>query len=100
MLHFARTPSSSAGGCDLKILALTPGEFAVLEALVAHARHPLSRDKPTELAHGKEHGRYDRSMDMPLSRLRRLIDDGPGQPRYLKTVWGSGCVFVPDDPSR
>lgn len=76
---------------------LTTGEFAVLDALVTHLRRPLSRDKLMELARGKEHGAFDRSMDVQISRLRRLIEDNPAQPRYLQTVWGVGYVFVPDD---
>jgi len=80
-----------------KTIALTTGEFAVLEALVTHARHPLSRDKLMELARGKEHGVFDRSMDVQISRLRRLIEEEASQPRYIQTVWGFGYVFVPDD---
>lgn len=78
---------------------MTTGEFAVLEALVTHARHPLSRDKLMELARGKEHGVYDRSMDVQISRLRRMIETEAGKPRYIQTVWGFGYVFVPDDPA-
>lgn len=80
-----------------KSTALTTGEFAVMEALVSHLRRPLSRDKLMELARGKEHGAFDRSMDVQISRLRRLIEEDPAQPRYLQTVWGFGYVFVPDD---
>jgi two-component system phosphate regulon response regulator OmpR len=80
-----------------KSTSLTTGEFAVMEALVSHLRRPLSRDKLMELARGKEHGAFDRSMDVQISRLRRLIEEDPAQPRYLQTVWGFGYVFVPDD---
>ncbi|MGH8280494.1 MAG: osmolarity response regulator transcription factor OmpR [Gammaproteobacteria bacterium] len=78
---------------------LTTGEFAVLETLVSHPRQPLSRDKLMELARGREHGAYDRSMDVQVSRLRRLIEITPAAPRYLQTVWGYGYVFVPDGNS-
>lgn len=77
-------------------LPLTTGEFAVLETLVSHPRQPLSRDKLMELARGRDHGAYDRSMDVQISRLRRLIEDTPAAPRYVQTVWGFGYVFVPD----
>jgi two-component system phosphate regulon response regulator OmpR len=98
------------GGCELnlgtrslkrsgKSLTLTTGEFAVLEALVTHPRLPLSRDKLMDLARGKEHGVYDRSMDVQISRLRRLVEARSHEPRYLQTIWGFGYVFVPDEPS-
>ena len=38
----------------------------------------------------------ERSIDVQVSRLRRLIEDNPSQARYIQTVWGVGYVFVPD----
>jgi two-component system phosphate regulon response regulator OmpR len=75
---------------------LTTGEFAVLKVLVQHPRQPLSRDKLMELARGREYDVYDRSIDVQISRLRKLVEDDPTKPRYLQTVWGFGYVFVPD----
>lgn len=77
-------------------IALTSGEFALLKALANSARQPLSRDKLMELARGREHEAFDRSIDVQISRLRRLIEDNPAEPRYIQTVWGFGYVFVPD----
>jgi two-component system OmpR family response regulator/two-component system phosphate regulon response regulator OmpR len=68
----------------------------VLKVLVQHARQPLSRDKLMALARGREYGAFDRSLDVQVSRLRKLIETDPQQPRYLQTVWGVGYVFVPD----
>ncbi len=49
------------------------------------------------LARGREYGAYDRSLDVQISRLRKLLETDPQQPRYIQTVWGVGYVFVPDD---
>lgn len=81
-------------------LSLTTGEFAVLKALVNNARQPLSRDKLMELARGREHEAFDRSIDVQISRLRKLIETDPAKPRYIQTVWGFGYVFVPDGQTR
>jgi two-component system phosphate regulon response regulator OmpR len=75
---------------------LTTGEFAVLKALVKHPRQPLSRDKLMELARGREYEVFDRSIDVQISRLRKLVEEDPTHPRYIQTVWGFGYVFVPD----
>jgi two-component system phosphate regulon response regulator OmpR len=75
---------------------LTTGEFALLKVLVEHARKPLSRDKLMELARGREYDVFDRSIDVQVSRLRKLVEDDPAKPRYIQTVWGFGYVFVPD----
>ncbi|OCT21762.1 osmolarity response regulator transcription factor OmpR [Pseudomonas putida] len=75
---------------------LTTGEFAVLKALVMHAREPLTRDKLMNLARGREWDALERSIDVQISRLRRMIEPDPSKPRYIQTVWGVGYVFVPD----
>jgi len=80
-------------------LPLTTGEFAVLEALVRRPRKPLYREKLMEYARGRDRSAFDRSMDVQISRLRRLIEDDTAQPRFIQTVWGFGYVFVPDTPS-
>ena len=82
---------------DDKQLGLTTGEFAMLKTLVTHPRIPLSRDRLMELARGREYGVFDRSIDVQVSRLRRLLEEDPAHPRYIQTVWGVGYVFVPDD---
>jgi two-component system phosphate regulon response regulator OmpR len=78
---------------------LTTGEFAVLKALVMHAREPLTRDKLMNLARGREWDALERSIDVQISRLRRLIEPDAAKPRYIQTVWGVGYVFVPDGNS-
>jgi len=75
---------------------LTTGEFGLLAVLLRHPRQPLSRDKLMELARGREHGVFDRAIDVQISRLRKLVEDDPARPRHIQTVWGFGYVFVPD----
>lgn len=75
---------------------LTTGEFAVLKAFARHPRQPLSRDKLMEMARGREYEAFDRSLDVQVSRLRKLIEPDSSKPRYLQTVWGLGYVFIPD----
>jgi two-component system phosphate regulon response regulator OmpR len=82
-----------------KPIMLTTGEFALLKALTSHPREPLSREKLMNLARGREHESFDRSIDVQVSRLRRLLEEDSGSPRYIQTVWGFGYVFVPDGHS-
>ena len=78
-------------------LTLTTGEFAMLKALVRHPRVPLSREKLAQLSRGREFEPFDRSLDVQVSRLRKLIETDPTNPRLIQTVWGVGYVFVPDE---
>ena len=84
---------------DGEDLPLTTGEFAMLKALVRHPRQPLSREKLAQLARGREFEPFDRSLDVQVSRLRKLVEQDPASPRYIQTVWGVGYVFVPDGTS-
>ena len=80
-------------------IPLTSGEFAVLKSLVTHPRTPLSRDKLMNLARGRDYSAMERSIDVQVSRLRRMLEEDPANPRYIQTVWGLGYVFVPDGES-
>ncbi len=75
---------------------LTTGEFAVLKVFARYPRTPLSREKLMEMARGREYEAFDRSLDVQISRLRKMIEPDPSKPRYIQTVWGLGYVFIPD----
>ncbi len=79
-----------------KRVRLTGGELDLLSVLVRHPRVPLTRDRLASLVHGRAHEPFERSLDVTVSKLRRVIEPDPKQPRYLQTVWGVGYVFVPD----
>ena len=81
---------------DGKNIPITAGEFDLLKVFTDHSKQPLSRDQLMQLAKGKELDVFDRSIDVQISRLRRLIEDNPNRPRYLQTKWGYGYIFNPD----
>lgn len=85
--------SLTKGGVDI---ALTSGEFAMLKALARHPKQPLTRDKLAQLARGRDFEPFDRSLDVQISRLRKMIETNPASPKVIQTVWGVGYVFVPD----
>lgn len=85
---------------DGQPLVITSGEFALLASFVQHPHRPLSRERLIELARGPDSDTDSRSMDVQVSRLRRLIEPDPARPRYVQTVWGYGYVFVPDGKPR
>jgi two-component system, OmpR family, phosphate regulon response regulator OmpR len=77
-------------------MALTTSEWALLQAMAQNPRRPLGRDRWMSLAYGHDHDATDRSIDVQVMRLRKLIETDPAQPRFIQTVWGVGYVFVPD----
>ena len=90
------TRSLTRNGTEITV---TSGEFALLKVLVQHPRTPLSRDKLMEMARGREAGAFDRSIDVQVSRVRKLIEADPAKPAFIQTVWGFGYVFIPDGKS-
>jgi two-component system, OmpR family, phosphate regulon response regulator OmpR len=81
---------------DEKAVTLTGGEFTLLTVLIRNANRPLKRERLLELTRGGESDSLDRAIDMQVYRLRRAIEDDPGRPRYIRTIWGVGYVFVPN----
>jgi len=82
---------------DGNVTHLTTGEFSLIRVFVQHPRQPLAREKLMQLARGREHEVFDRAIDVQVSRVRKLVEPDPANPRYIQTVWGMGYVYVPDD---
>jgi len=94
--EFLFDPSTRSLNRNGENITITSGEFALLKVFIDHPRQPLSRDRLMQLARGRELDVFDRSIDVQVSRLRRLIESDPAHPRYLQTMWGFGYVFIPD----
>ncbi len=75
---------------------LSTAEFLLLRALAQQPRRPLGRERLLQLAYGPGHAATERSIDVQIMRLRKLVEDDPTQPRRIRTVWGLGYEFVPD----
>jgi two-component system, OmpR family, phosphate regulon response regulator OmpR len=58
----------------------------MLFALVSRPGQTLSRERLARLARGWGAGLLDRSIDMQVSRLRKLVEAERSWPRYLRTV--------------
>jgi len=80
----------------MKKIQITAGEYELLRVFVEHPKQPLSRDQIMRLSKGKELDVFDRSIDVQISRLRRLIEADPNTPKFLQTKWGFGYIFIPD----
>jgi two-component system phosphate regulon response regulator OmpR len=73
-------------------LSLT--EYKILEALMKKPNVVLSRDEIMNSARGKDLMAFDRSIDVHVSKLRAKLEKDPRYPRKIKTIWGSGYMFV------
>ena len=91
--------AASRQGEDLRLTSL---EFDALLVFVQNAGTVLNRDRLMDLLKGGEWEPLDRSLDVLVTRLRQKLGDDPQRPRYLKTVRGSGYLFLGgrDDEGR
>ena len=74
---------------------LTAMEFDLLRAFAQHPNRVLSRDQLLELAHQRGMDPFDRSIDIRVTRVRRKIEQQPDKPQIIKTVRGSGYIYLP-----
>lgn len=79
-------------------VALSSTEFQLLRVLAASPGLPLSREHLLDRMRGREYEVLDRSLDVQVMRLRRKIEEDPTNPRFIRTVWGVGYMFVSDSP--
>lgn len=75
-------------------LPLSSMEFLILEALMLKPGTVLSRDELMHHARGQDTVAFDRSIDMHISNLRSKIEGISGRRDCIKTVWGSGYMYV------
>ena len=75
-------------------LELSSTEYRILKVLMKHPNTVLSRDQLMTLAQGRDFMAFDRSIDVHISKLRAKLEPDPRSPKRIKTVWGSGYMFV------
>ena len=81
-------------------ISITTGEYDLLKVFVERPMQPLSRDQIMQLSRGKELDVFDRSIDVQISRLRKLIENDANKPAFLQTKWGFGYIFNPDGGTK
>jgi two-component system phosphate regulon response regulator OmpR len=79
-------------GTELEITAM---EFDLLAAFARNPNRVLSRDRLLDLAHNRDSEPFDRSIDVRITRIRRKVERDPEKPQLIKTMRGTGYMFVP-----
>lgn len=72
---------------------LTSTEFSVLAVLLQSAGRVVGKEALSEQALGRKLTRYDRSLDMHISNLRRKLGPLPGGDERIQTVRGVGYLY-------
>jgi len=77
-----------------KALDLTSTEFNLLDALARNAGRPVSKDQLSEHALGRPLARFDRSIDVHVSSIRRKLGTLPDGRSWIQTVVRQGYQLV------
>lgn len=77
------------------VIDLSTGEYDMLLSFLEAPQRVLTRDQLMDVAKHKMANGYDRAIDIQVSRLRRKIDTNDDDQAMIKTVRGSGYMFVP-----
>ncbi len=75
-------------------LDLTAAEFELLRLLVRNRGRVLSRDRIMDETRGIDWAAFDRSIDVLVSRLRQKLGDNAKRSTMIRTVRGTGYVFI------
>jgi DNA-binding response OmpR family regulator len=82
-----------------KEVELTATEFNLLWFMASHPRQVFSRDRLLENVWGFSEYVDPSTVTVHIRRLREKIEDDPGEPQRLLTVWGVGYKFEPGSKS-
>jgi DNA-binding response OmpR family regulator len=85
---------------DGDIVDLTTNEFVALAFLVKNAGKVMDRDQILQELRGMDCDAFNRSVDIAMSRVRQKLKDDPKAPAFIKTVWGTGYVFIGEDDAQ
>lgn len=98
--HFGRLRvdfNARTASLDDRDLVLTTGEFNALSLLVRNPGKVLDRDALLQELRGLDSEAHNRSVDITMSRLRQKLGDDPKSPEFIKTIWGTGYMFMVRD---
>ena len=78
---------------DSQAIRLTPTEFRLLVLLMREPGRIFSRELIIDRVFGYDFDGFDRTVDAHVSSLRRKLDSGPGETRFIHTAYGLGYKF-------
>lgn len=75
-------------------LELTANEFLILNHLSKNSRQIFSREQLLDQCFGSDSDVIDRIIDVYIKNIRKKLNEDTKNPRYIKTIYGLGYMFV------
>ena len=73
-------------------IALKAKEFALLKCLYEHRNTIVTKDKLFDEVWG-DNFYSDGTLNVHIRKLREKLEADPNEPRYIKTIWGTGYIL-------
>ena len=80
--------------CGKHPIDMTSTEFSLLHVLLREAGSVVLKSALSQQALGRKLSRYDRSLDMHVSNLRKKLGPLPDGQERIKTVRGMGYIYT------
>ena len=78
-------------------LDLTPKEYSLIKLFLENPQKAFKRDELLDIVWGENYFGDSKIIDVNIRRLRMKIEDEPGNPKHLVTVWGMGYKWNTDN---
>ena len=73
-----------------KEIELTPTEYSIMKIFIENPGKAFKRDEILNWVWGVDFFGDSKIVDVNVRRLRAKIEEDPGNPKYIGTVWGVG----------
>ena len=90
--NFTVDPATMSCTVEGKTVSLKSKEFALLSCLYAHKNTIVTKEKLFDEVWGDSFY-SDSTLNVHIRRLREKIESDPNEPKYIKTVWGTGYIL-------
>ena len=90
--NFTIDPATLSCRADGREVQLTAKEFALLACLYAHKDTIVTKEKLFDEVWGDSFY-SDSTLNVHIRRLREKLEENPNEPKYIKTVWGTGYIL-------
>ncbi len=78
--------------CDGNDLGLKAMEYRLLSYLVRNSSRIIAKEELFDRVWG-DSITGDGTLNVHIRRLREKLEDDPNNPKYIRTIWGTGYIF-------
>jgi len=79
---------------DGERLDLTSVQFEIFKLFISHPGRVFTRMQLLNAFQEDAYEGYERTIDVHIKNIRKIVERTPSKPEYIETVWGTGYRFA------